>query len=531
MKRRAFLQYGLALAGISGAALSCNNKRSVKGSIIGANAGIGHLLRDKTFPTPIKSGKKKVVIIGGGVSGLSAARHLQKNNITDFILLELDQKVGGNAAYGQNQISSFPLGAHYIPIPNNNLSGYLEFLQEAGVITSFDENNLPVYNEAHLCFDPEERLYLNGRWQEGLIPHFGVPEIEAEQLKRFFQHMQEFRVAIGNDGKEAFNIPVNNSSADPIYTALDQITMKDWLQKNNYNSEYIHWYTNYCTRDDFGTPYDQCSAWAGIHYFAARKGKGSNAGYSDVLTWPEGNGFLIKHLESSVKDNIQTGCLATQVVSSEKAILINYFDTKDQQLKQWEAESCILAVPQFVAARLLQNKVREDSIHQDVQYVPWMVANLLVNSLDEKSGVTLSWDNVIHESKSLGYVNATQQLLDGHLTKRNLTYYLPLTDKEVREERKSIEKRTHPEWVEIIMKDLERVHPDIREKTEEVTIQIWGHAMAQTKPGWIFGNLRKSLSEPINKSIYFAHTDIAGISIFEEGFYQGIQAAGNILKA
>jgi hypothetical protein len=48
---------------------------------------------------------------------------------------------------------------------------------------------------------------------------------------------------------------------------------------------------------------------------------------------------------------------------------------------------------------------------------------------------------------------------------------------------------------------------------------------------FIHGNARKETAKPINDRIFFAHTDLAGISVFEEGFYQGIQAANAVIKS
>jgi len=127
------------------------------------------------------------VIIGAGISGLSAARHLQANNITDFILLDLEKEAGGNAKSGANEISAFPWGAHYVPIPNNNLTEYIDFLSACGIVKNIGEDKIPEYKEEYLCFDPEERLFINGRWQDGLIPHFGVPDAELVQIELFLK--------------------------------------------------------------------------------------------------------------------------------------------------------------------------------------------------------------------------------------------------------------------------------------------------------------------------------------------------------
>ncbi|MES2892018.1 MAG: FAD-dependent oxidoreductase [Bacteroidota bacterium] len=519
----------IAVAGISNLLASCIPKRKIKGEIIGASSAVGHLLRDKKQEPSGETITTKVVIVGGGVSGLSAARYLHQQVITDFILLDLEPEVGGNAASGKNKTSGYPWGAHYVPIPNNDLTEYISFLKDADVVTGFNGAGLPVYNDYYLCFDPEDRLYINGRWQEGLIPNFGVPDADKIQVQRFLELMDHFRHSKGNDEKYVFAIPVDNSSKDPSFTRFDTITMKQWLTEVGFTSSYLHSYVNYCTRDDFGTRHDECSAWAGIHYFAGRKGKGSNAEHSDLLTWPEGNGFLIGHLKKSLADQIHTRCLATRITPGDKTVRVDYFDVNSGQVKTIEAEQCILAVPQFIAGRLLQDEARLKIVKAQFRYSPWMVANLTVKNLEERSGAPLSWDNVLFESESLGYVDATHQLTQQHVPKRNLTYYLPLTQQDPVTERKAAHTKTHADWVTLIMEDLKKIHPNIEDATEELNVMIWGHAMAQPTPGFIFNNTRPELAASLQNRVHFAHTDLAGISIFEEGFYQGLAAAKKVI--
>lgn len=528
MQRRDFLKISAGLAGMTPLLQACRQERVLPGSIIGASAKTGHLLRDHAFSEPESWEPHQVVIVGGGISGLAAARQLGKAGINDVVLLDLEAKTGGNAACGGNNISGYPWGAHYIPIPNNNLTEYLAFLQEAGVITGYDAAGLPVYNEYHLCSDPEERLYINGQWQDGLVPRFGLSDPERLQLKNFFSYMDAFRQQQGADGKDAFAIPVDASSKDAALTALDQVTMKAWMDERELTCSYIRWYVDYCTRDDFGTAYDKISAWAGIHYFASRKGRGSNASYHDVLTWEQGNGFLAGRLLQQCRASIRTGALAVGVRPAEKEIRVAYYDVQEKKLKGLAAQQCILAVPQFVAARLLKDESRLQQVHQYLHYTPWLVANLTVGQLEERSGAPESWDNVIYGSNSLGYVDATHQQLQQRKDKRNLTYYLPLTQTDPDSARKAAYATDHATWTKAILADLKRIHPDIATKTERVDIMLWGHAMAQPLPGIAHGDIRASLGRSLAPGIHFAHTDLAGISIFEEAFYQGLHAAAKV---
>lgn len=530
MQRRRFIKLTSALAGFSILQTACKKTHKIDGSIVGASSNIGHLLRNKTNTTAARKVTVNTVIIGGGVSGLSAARWLKKNNITDFLLFDLEGSVGGNARFGSNQYSAFPWGAHYVPIPNNDLTDYLEFLKETNTIVGLD-NNLPVYNEEHLCSDPQERLFINGYWQDGLVPNFGLGTKDKSDIEAFFSLMHQFKTSIGTDGKQAFAIPVDDSSNDTVFLDLDKITMKEWLNHKQLISSYLHNYVTYCTKDDFGTNYNEISAWVGIHYFAARKGKAANATSSDVLTWCEGNGFLVNCLAKELSKNILVNHLVTEVSLNENNILVKVFDVKKNEYMEYIAKHCIAATPQFVNAKLFPFATeRNVLIQNNLQYTPWLVANLTVSKLSEKNGAGLSWDNVIHNSNSLGYVVATHQLVSQNKQTNNITYYLPLTHKQAKEARQEAKDRSLAEWQNIVFEDLEKVHENIREATTHFDVMIWGHAMAKPLPGVISNNYRKELQKSINNKIHFAHTDIAGISIFEEAFYQGIKAAKKVLE-
>lgn len=511
---------------------ACRSQRTIPGSIVGASAAIGHMLRDKVFERPAVFEERKVVIVGSGISGLSAAMHLTKSGVEDVVLLELEAHPGGNAASGSNEYSKFPYGAHYVPIPNNQLTEYMAFLEASGVITGY-ENELPVYNELYLCHDPEDRLYINGKWQEGIVPNFGLSEQSRQQFTRFFEAMARLRQAKGKDGKDAFAIPADRSSTDALYTALDQLTFKQWLDQQGFNTAELLWYANYCTLDDFGTTIEQISAWAGIHYFAARKGRAANAHYDDVLTWEQGNGFLAGQLLELSRAELRTNSLVVAVEEVNGKVEISYFDVISKKVKGLRCDQCIIAAPQFVNARMLggADPERAGKVQANMQYSPWIVANLKVKAgLEERNGVDLSWDNVIYGGNGLGYVDAGHQKISVSQPVKNLTYYKPLKGASNAAARKVALSKQHKEWVGEILSDLQKVHPNLEQQLLQADIALWGHAMIQPLPGWIWGEARKSLQQSIGNNIHFAHTDIAGISIFEEAFYQGLNAAEQVKR-
>jgi phytoene dehydrogenase-like protein len=530
ISRRDFLRQGSLVAGsLFTSQFSCSNsKRGPSGSLNGPNSKIGHLVRNNSSVTPKEIIKEDIVIVGGGVAGLSAARWLQLSG-QSFRLLELEGETGGNSRSGKNSIASYPLGAHYLPLPNIQNKELLAFLAECGVITGF-ENGLPTYNEYYLCFDPKERLFINHHWQEGLIPNEGVPSDDHAQIQRFLELMETFRNKKGADGKMAFEIPVKESSQDSAFLKMDIISMGQFLKNNNLNSAYLRWYVNYCCADDFGATLEDTSAWAGIHYFASRRGHSENSKFDDVLTWPEGNHWLVKQLAKNIKAYIQCQSAVMTVQPNDKGVDIDFLDIATNEYKRIQAKVVIMASPQFVNKYLLQIPRQFD--FATFNYAPWMVANLTVNSaLNEKRGEPLCWDNVIYGSNSLGYVHAAHQSLSMPQTDTVITYYQPLTGKDCRGVRNLAKKKNWKEWSDTIFDDLSLVHPDLRDATSQLDVYLWGHGMIRPEPGFMWGVNRAKASIPINNKIFFAHSDLSGLSVFEEAFENGIEAARKLLKS
>jgi phytoene dehydrogenase-like protein len=175
MDRRKFL--GLTSAALIN--LSLKSDRPIAGSFVNESVQAGHLLRDHaTFPAPKRTEKVPVVVVGGGIAGLSAAWRLRKRGFTDFVLLEMNDAAGGNARWGENEITAYPWAAHYVPVPGTKAIYVRELFEDLGVLKD------GVLNDRYLCFSPQERLFLYGRWQEGIEPAVGLKPKDREQFHR-----------------------------------------------------------------------------------------------------------------------------------------------------------------------------------------------------------------------------------------------------------------------------------------------------------------------------------------------------------
>jgi hypothetical protein len=109
------------------------------------------------------------------------------------------------------------------------------------------------------------------------------------------------------------------------------------------------------------------------------------------------------------------------------------------------------------------------------------------------------------------------------------TYYWTLSDMTPSAGRQLLLQRPWKEWVELILTDLERAHPDIRECVSRVDIMRMGHAMIRPTPGFLSApERRRDFGLP---RFYFANSDISGLSLFEEAQYRGVEAARKALSS
>ncbi len=489
------------------------------------DAGRGHRLRQGEFPRPSETLRTGALIVGGGVSGLSAAWTLSRHGIDDFLVLEMESAVGGNARAGQSSLVAYPWGAHYLPLPGPEARWVRELLAELGVLQGAPDALRPTYDERFLCATPQDRLWRNGLWEEGLLPQRGIPAEERAQQQRFHAHIDELKQARDRHGRRRFALPMALSSTEADGRALDRTNFRQWLLDNGFTAPSLHWLANYACRDDYGCDYAQTSAWAGLHYFASRNGEAANAAADTVLTAPEGNAWLVRCLARHAEERILTDALVWRVQPEKSIVAVDVFF--GAKTVRYEAQRLIWAAPLFLLPRVWPNcpgDLRQAALAGD--YAPWLVANLHLSGLPaERHGAPPAWDNVFYDSPGLGYVNATHQLIRRHLPGTVLTYYRALHELAPAEGRRMLLETPREAWAEGILAELERVHPDIRQLTTRLDLVRYGHAMRRPVPGSLFGGEREKLLAFRHPRIALAHADLSGFSLFEEAQYRGVLAA------
>jgi glycine/D-amino acid oxidase-like deaminating enzyme len=498
VSRRKFLQAGsAALVG-----LSVKGDRPIAGSFVNDSFQLGHLLRDRAaFPVTRRVEKHAVVIVGGGIAGLSAAWRLNKRGLRDFVLLEMNEQAGGNSRWGENEITAYPWAAHYVPVPGPKAIYVRELFEELGVLKNGE------WEERYLCFTPQERLFLYGRWQEGIEPAIGLSDKDREQFRRMEDFIHQFRASGG------FTIPMERGLSRE-QSDLDRISFGEWMRQQGMDSRVVQWYLNYCCRDDYGALAADTSAWAGIHYFASREPEEKGP-----LTWPEGNGWIVKRLLERVGAFVRAGAMVHRIEPGKDGVSVFCGDTEHR------AEFVIFAAPTFIAPYLVDGM---GPLH-DFEYSPWLTANLTLDRIPGTYGSDPTWDNVVMNSPTLGYVDAMHQTVQSHVEHTVWTFYWALAEGTAANNRRMLLEKDWSYWKENILRDLERVHPDIRQCVSRIDLMRFGHAMARPKPGAIFSEERRHLAK-LEGRLLFANSDLSGFSIFEEAQYRGVRAAEKVLQ-
>ena len=543
MKRRDFLLASglpLALAG-------CEKPPDIQGGFVGAAFERGHLLRKpQQSQSPAKTHRTRVLIAGGGVAGLAAARALRLRGMNDFALLELEDSAGGNSRAGSVNGVACPLGAHYLPVPDSsNLEArhVQDLLEELGLRRRVAGRWQ--YDEKVLCHSPQERLFINGYWQDGLLP---VQEQSAQTLAQYAKFAQLVEQAAQ---AASFAIPVNNKSnmpMAPIIRALDAITFDEWLNQNNLTSPPLRWYLDYCCRDDYGAGSGVVSAWAGIHYFASRHGfsspaspgtEPSQARDAGVLTWPQGNGWLTQAMAAPVGSALHTGRVVMRIANTRHGVEVDAISVVSGQTERWLADDCIVALPLFVAARVIENPPPAlQRAASDARYAPWLVANIHIKAaLHDRGGAAPSWDNVLYSGGSqllaegLGYVDASHQNLNSVPGSTVLTHYRAFGIDAAR--RKNLYDQPWTHWRDTVLSEMSIAHPDLLGKTTRIDIMRYGHAMSVPLPGVRASAALRALHQPQNTHprLRFAHSDLSGYSVFEEAFTHGHVQGSAVLRA
>jgi monoamine oxidase len=444
---------------------------------------ICHEVRDgKVFSRPPATAKHDVVIVGGGVSGLTAAHQLRHR---DALLLEKEPHWGGNAYLMEYQGNAYATGSAFLEYKSDAFN----FSKEIGL------EPLPVNCPDGSIINGE---FVEDTWGDGLnkLPY---PPIVKDSFKKF--------------KKEMMQIDLDQRGAE-----LNTVAFSSFM--GVYAGEVKQWWDTFGP-SNWGATSDDTAATMGI---GALQDAAVQSRNDDRYTFPGGLGAITKKLAEILQpvygDRMQTNATTVAVVPGKDDVQVTYI--LSGELKTVTAKTVIMATPKFITRRIVEGiPEKQSAAMKAIRYAPYCVVNLIFNGPVFNRG----YDNWCPGNTFTDFIVADWVIRkkSGYKQKYNiLSCYTPLREAQraqllTNEGTKSL--------AADVLRDFQKLMPETNVNPIEVHIYRRGHPMYMSTPG-LYTQVQPIVRQPMDR-VFFANTDSEGP---ESTTNEGIRAARRAVR-
>jgi len=470
--RRDFIKFVVAGAVTAGCPIDLSLLSAQTGpadhsaDVDGEHNQICHEVRDgKVFARPPASARHDVVIVGGGVSGLSAAYLLQHR---DFLLLEKEPHWGGNAYAMEYEGSTYGTGSAFLV---KDEFAY-PFAKEIGL------EPLPVNSPDGSIIRGE--LVLD-TWGDGLdkLPYSASVR---EGFKRFKKEM--LAIDLEQRRKKLSNQPFS-----------------DFLK--GYPAELKQWWDTFGP-SNWGAVSDDTAAGLAI---ANLQEMAAESRGDDRYTWPGGLGAITRRLaeilQPKYKERMLAGATIVAVVPGKAEVHVTYI--LGSELKTVSAKTVIMATPKFITRRIVDGLPEKQSDAMNhIRYIPYPVVNLIF----DKPVFNHGYDTWCPGNTFTDFIVADWviQKQPGYRQKFNIiTCYTPLKEEE---RSRLLTEKGARDVAANVLADFQKLMPGTNVDPVEVHIYRRGHPLYMSTPG-LYTQVQPLARHPMDR-VFFANTDSEG---------------------
>jgi len=431
----------------------------------GEHFNVCHQVRDgHSFPRPDATRKAEVVIVGGGMAGLSAAYFLRNK---DFLLLEKEEHFGGNAYQEEYAGQAYSTAAAY-----DFRGSYSDQLaKEIGL------NLLPIDMP-----DPtiDNGAYTPDTWRSGLSQ---LPYSKAviDSFKKFVDDMMKI------DPRKS----IKELDARPF----TEITA-------NYAPEIAKWWDAYGL-SNWGAVTEDTSAYIGV-FDAQYLIKGDD---SSRVILPGGLGCISKKLVDTLQpkygERLLGGATVVAVVPDANEVRVTYF--QGEKMTTVAAKAVLMCTPKFITSRVVAGLPNDQKqAMRRMRYAPVPMINMIFDKQVYRKG----YDNWCPGNLFTDFIVAdwTIRKQPGYDPKYEiLTFYTTLRESE---RGMLLEEEDCKEFAGKCLKQFQRLLPEFRVDPVEIQVYRRGHAMMMAVPDQYTVN-RMIASRPMER-VFFGNSDSGG---------------------
>lgn len=442
----------------------------------GEHNDVCHQVRDgHHFELPAASTRREVVIVGGGVSGLTCAYLLRQR---DWLLLEKEPHWGGNAYLEEYEGQAFATGAAFV---DGSEVAALEFAKELGL------EMLKVGNPDPSILRGE---FIPDTWGTGLdrLPY---PESVRESFKKF--------------RRDVAAIPIKGRGPE-----LDAQPFSKYMEA--YAPEVKLWWDNFGP-SNWGATTEETSALLGLTTAQLIAVENFRDGR---MTWPGGLGAITRRLAEKLQPahagQMLTGAATVAVRPTRESIEVTYL--QKGEAKTVAAKAVIMATPKFITWRLVEGlPAAQVEAMKQIRYIPYPVVNLVF----AKPVFNKGYDTWCPGNMFTDFIVADwtmQRNKPDYRPQSNiLTFYTPL-----RQDQRALllSEDGARDVAGRVLGDFQKLYPGSNVDPAEVHIYRRGHPLYMSAPG-VYTQVQPVARRPAGR-IVFANTDSEGpISSTNEG--------------
>jgi monoamine oxidase len=435
-------------------------------NIEGEHFAVCHQVRDgHSFPKPDATKSVDIVIIGGGMAGLSAAYFLRGK---DFLLLEKEDHFGGNAY--QEEFGGQPYSTAAAYDFRNSPCDHLA--KEIGL------HLLPIDMP-----DPtiDNSIYTPDTWNTGLT--------QLPYSKSAIAAWQKFR-------DDMMKIDLRKQIND-----LDTKTFADLLAPYNC-PELNKWWDAYGP-SNWGAFTEDTTAFIGVND-AQYLIKGDD---STRVILPGGLGCvthkLVEVLQPKYGERLVGNATVVSVVPGANDVRVTYF--QNDQLTTVSAKFAILATPKFITSRLVANLPDDQrrAMHR-MRYAPVPMINMIFDRPVYRKG----YDNWCPGNAFTDFIVADWTIRNQpgyHPKYEILTFYCTLREADRATLLSDDDCRA---FAGKVLSQFQKCLPEFNVDPIEIRLYRRGHAMMMAVPEQFTKN-RFIASRPMDR-VFFANSDSGG---------------------